>query len=1595
MTNDKRKAVPARKFVGRAAIRHSAFVIRHFFPLLALAAPAIGQISLDSPNRAKDAAAVYVRDSGVASEKLNLAGRMEKAAQWDKSADIYQEIVEKFADRVVPTHTDSAGQPTQYTSVAMVVQEKVAKWPEAGLNAYRKRFEDVAHDQLVAAGDDTAALQRVMSLYFPTDAGKAAGMKLLAGSFERGQFAMASWIGRRLLTLHPTLTEARPAVLFETALAEHLGGNDAAAQEHLADLQKNFPNALGTVRGVETKLADSLANELAGQPAIAQAFRQGDWPMAFGAPDADAVPADVSNGGARLFSIELASPVVRGATNRANYKSAMAASATDRNIGAMTGILPAVENGELFFQDNARVYAVSLATGMPLPGWLATYPGDKHGQFITEATPTPRGQQMAVSVTGDSVFAILGQIDFSGPMAYLAQPTPPQVVSLDRGTGKRNWATTPERLKLPESAAALRQGMFYGTPVVVGDSIYVMVRATRGGQFDECHVVSLKASDGSFQWSSYVASTSLGNRFAQFDDGSGFGAGATGQLSYADGRLYVLTNLGALACLDASDGKTLWLDIYPRSPDQIADRLPNRFLRQSAGVTKPFSIDPPIVHGNQVFVMPQDSASTLVYDAASGDLIATVPRALDPKFEPADMLLAVVGQKIVLGNRGTIFTLPWKGYDTNKSLVENGGMYRTFTASDGNPDDAIRGRPFVTGNYVLVPTGDKLYRMSLDQFKFVSLYPAQGKWDDQESPGNVIATPDNLIIAGPTRVTAYADLNVATAKLDEQLKSTPDDVEVYIRYAGLLFAAGRVNDGIAKVDAAIGKLGGLTNLASGPGRDHLFDLTLGFATKLQKVEGTSPKTVQALFERAWVAADAPEQQVRLRFALATLEHQNREWLAELSMYQQVLANPAWRRVPVNGPDGAYTAAAQAEAAVTQILKDNGQDLYAPYEAAAAKQLAALKNNGNPDPKDLLEIADEYPHSTQTLEALALAADRYEAEHDPRQAARTLRRLLHADLSNERKLVTLQALARNYLAVPQQIDTAIARLRQAKTIASDAKLERPLTMPDGKTVADQTIGQALELAQNYRDRALQAQLPTFGVSPTSGGQDSSKAAFKATEDLGTAVALVTQQNDVNRPDRVVTLGADNHVHAFDSATAKPVAGDYVATQPPIGCAYSGENLVIATPAAIAAIDASGKTAWEVPLSSLPAIEAVLTDAPPAASDENKDGVDVQIAPPRRRFPGLRNPRLRVNIGPNGVIMPVPAQIDVEGDVDADKGVEKISNFRLLSDRVLIGTTAGRLASIGLKDGKIDWQSRPLDRPLRHFLSNDDFLAVSYGDTDGSSTVCVLDAAGGQILSRDVYDVSQPNQQLANLALSPDGVLVTMTPNQLIGRDLYEPGTPSWKLKNNNLGAPDSPFIRSGGPEQLVITADRVLAVYFSNGTQQSVRAYDLRTLQPMKVHDDVHDRLGDATYSTKAPVERMNGGMNGMGDQMPVSIQAIGPVFYLVGSRSLAAYNLDRPDWQWESHVERGLTRDFVIGSDYAVQLNQVANVNPNAEKVTGVQMMVFSRAVVASGVESGNLEQRVMVRDPDNLLAGQWQVGNGAFYYVNGAHKLRVMKANP
>ena len=98
---------------------------------LLLCAAALGQIAaqqqepngLNSLAGKDNTAGVYVRDSAIAQEKLALAVRMEGLKEWGKSADVYQEILVKYPDRVVPSSVDSNDRIIQYTSVTEAVRQ--------------------------------------------------------------------------------------------------------------------------------------------------------------------------------------------------------------------------------------------------------------------------------------------------------------------------------------------------------------------------------------------------------------------------------------------------------------------------------------------------------------------------------------------------------------------------------------------------------------------------------------------------------------------------------------------------------------------------------------------------------------------------------------------------------------------------------------------------------------------------------------------------------------------------------------------------------------------------------------------------------------------------------------------------------------------------------------------------------------------------------------------------------------------------------------------------------------------------------------------------------------------------------------------------------------------------------------------------------------------------------------------------------------------------------------------------------------------------------------------------------------------------------
>src|SRR4051812_34856358 len=169
-------------------------------PMPQQAQPPRGGLNPDSFYGKESFQGVSVRDSLEAIKKLEDARRMERLKDWNKAADWYQEVIEKYGDRVVPSGTDAKNNIYQYTGIERPVQEQLARWDKDGLDAYRNRYGAIAQAMLDKAGQaDQETLSRVMKLYFVTDAGKQAGVRLTELHLENGNFPEAARIADRLL----------------------------------------------------------------------------------------------------------------------------------------------------------------------------------------------------------------------------------------------------------------------------------------------------------------------------------------------------------------------------------------------------------------------------------------------------------------------------------------------------------------------------------------------------------------------------------------------------------------------------------------------------------------------------------------------------------------------------------------------------------------------------------------------------------------------------------------------------------------------------------------------------------------------------------------------------------------------------------------------------------------------------------------------------------------------------------------------------------------------------------------------------------------------------------------------------------------------------------------------------------------------------------------------------------------------------------------------------------------------------------------------------------------------------------------------------
>ncbi len=1551
------------------------------------------QLNVESFYAHDPANGVSVPDSATALEKLAHAMRMQRLGQWDTAASLLQEVLEKYADKVVPAKADDDGAIIQYTSVATAVEEQLSHWPEAGLRVYRNVYEAPAAAILEkAAPGDRNALNKVCALYFATESGKAAAMRLIDLDLEAGEFSAAAWMGERLLKWHPTLTNERPRVLYRTAYAEHMNGDDAAANAHLNELKQRYGDALGTIRGKDVNLADDLTEALQ-RPAETRHVGGEGYRMFGGDPARNGMPSASCNPGALLYSVAFAgtTDAMNPALARTLAQQELFASANGLNVG----VIPVVDRGQLFFQDGTRVYAVGLDSGIALPGWAATYPGEQQGRYVLTPNPTLRRGQYTLTLSDDAVYAVMDPQDRSALMRGQT-PAPTRLVCLDRDTGRVNWSLSPGDLPDRNNLRSLRFG---ASVVVAGNHLYVLARGGKSGSFEECHAICLDARTGEYRWSCYLAGDN--SAVMSFGGEEMLGPELISHPAYAAGRVYAVTNTGALAGIDAYSGVIQWLTLYPRKPRMdpraamnLNFRARNRMMPAPG---KPWTHDAVIVRDGKVFSLPADSPYLLVHDAGTGNEIKRIARK---DIGESDCLLGVWGDWILCAADDRAWVVNWRTYDADREN-HDASIPRSLALA------TIRGRAFATNDSIYVPTVEHLERLALSDdlaetgLIDVDRYPPHNQvWGKDEGPGSVVVAEDHVVIATANGVNVYTDLKAAEAKLDQAIAGKPGDPEPLVRYAELLFVAGRPKDALDKLDEAIALLGGAGSMRAGPQRDGIFNTAMTFARKLGATKTAAVKSatkpspmddiVKALFERAAAAASTPMQQVTYRMARATDADQRDDPATEAALLQEILGAPELRGIIVSadarGPLSAGEAARQSLA--DMLRRPGGVAAYAPFEREAAEQLEDAGNRS--DPGRLIAIADAYPNSGSAGKSLMAAAELFEKEGHPRQAKETLRRMIldQRDLDDPQSIY--EALARNYLKL-DDLPNAAARLEQAAAIAPTDRLSAPLPLPDGGQLENVTYRDAATALSKLQAKIEPPAGPDFRIASTHAGQS------VLTESPGSTIAnidaLIAPRTGFQRFDRIVTFSSQNGLMIFAVGQTTPQAANKAVTKTPRACAWLGDRLLVWTDNSLSMLNGdSGKVIWSASLDVL-AMPKVLHFI---------DSDDSALLPPSNRpnMPPNAAQFIQMRLRAAGVAIPPTLQAPARTD-----GAERMTGICPVKDQIIIGTSAGRIACLNAADGSMKWQTRPGDAAVERLLATEDFVVARQMD-DAGQQIVALDTFNGKIVQRMNFD--NPQTAPINLVLSPAGVLVYTLPDRICAMDLYTPGDSlrfSTSPRQASTGIPTySGFFL---PNQLVVSAGRILAV----GDQgQFVHAYALKDGEPLR------DR--DAGSGQEVPTQLQTQSNN----DYSVQLHARGSRVYVISAAGVKYHNLDNPADAW-SGIISGQTLDdatAMVGRNHVIVVAREGEMPPMAaapaQQVGGggvavmiapgpvmiapagggggangmaapstgaLRLLTFSRAKLPDGRESGLLDGIVPLPN-----AAEGDVCQGVDDYEAGAGRL-------
>ncbi len=912
-----------------------------------------------------DRPGVYVPDSFEAVGALRAADRLAEAKRWREAAAAYQHAVEHYADKVI------AQEPGKYVGVAEHVSRRIAAWPEAGLKVYRLLHAEPAHRRLAAArsGHDLDGLLSVVETYFCTREAATAADLAAQLAMEAGDLALAEWLYQRVIAHHPDRKVLAGELTGKLALALVWGGQIDRAQKLVERVRDKHPKATMPWKGRRRAVVEAVEAAIAerGEPlAPEQAFA---WPMLGGNVQGNRVSEGEIQPSAPLWEYGPKQEFHPITADRAKRLSRGYGPARPGPPDAALSLVPVADASSLYLTDGLCVWAVRIANG------ATVWPPYTPIEVPDGRRPTSAGGETAdlyaCTLHDGRLYVVLGQP--SGPVRQNLTEAAGLLACLDATSGKPIWSS-----KLADLDRQLAGIRLDGAPSVYRDKLFVVGRRRKRFGFEDCYLLRLDAASGRLEWMRHLASASVGSY--------GYRRATLALVAVSEATALVCTNLGVVAAVDTYDGRLRWLRVYHKNQSEqeagirLARRLP------------PWRFGPPVCWRDRLIFAPLDSERVFVVRRSDGEFVQQIEAGQLGHFE---QILGVLDD--VLYAAGSELAA-W-------DLVGGELLWSRSLSSGGE----LLGRGQLTRTHVYLPMSRGLRRFDLRGGR-----PDSYDWPEGTIGGNVLVTPQQIVVTSHDRLTGYAPKATAFARLQQQIDAAPKDPVPLLDLAEIAFRVGERERALDALGRAVTVAGGFAQLADPQVRARIFRDFIDFGDRVMKEEPPDEALALTLYRQAAQCPPDPTGQVVYRMRLADALIALRQFERGIEQYQQIIADPSLRHRSARprGSKTSWPAGQWAQKEIDAILAEHGRDAYEPFEREARALLTIGREQGDVDIID--RMIGTFPNARAARAGMLLKAELFEQRGEPRRAIRALRQALSRTPNGPDAPAVIHRIAEAYL-----------------------------------------------------------------------------------------------------------------------------------------------------------------------------------------------------------------------------------------------------------------------------------------------------------------------------------------------------------------------------------------------------------------------------------------------------------------------------------------------------------------------------------------------------------------------------------------------------